>query len=229
MSAGKNLTARCPTGCEVWLHPNAVAAHRDHCPGVPWTDRRLPVSEVLLAGDQAPVALDICPDDVLALPTFSDDRTKRYVPGLYLREEVRRGIVVRSPLEGVTGRRWWRAVRLAAKREVPRDGTFDPLGFEALERHLGIADSLVTCGICGDDLTPGHLDRHQRTNSVCRFLGDTAQVHKLWDAGYRDPYSLRHEGLPLTWYQLNGRAAWKNRLHVVPFRFWNAILLAPDP
>lgn len=25
------LTARCPYGCEVWLHPKAVAPHADRC------------------------------------------------------------------------------------------------------------------------------------------------------------------------------------------------------
>jgi hypothetical protein len=229
MSTGKNLTARCLGGCEVWLHPKAVPAHTDRCPRVPWTDRRLPVSEVLLAGDQARQALEICPDEVLALPTFSKDRGQRYVPGLYLREEVRLGIVVRSPLEGITGRRWWRAFRLAAQQGTPRDRAFDPAGFDALERSLGIAGTLVTCEICGDDLPPGRLGHHQRTNSVCRFLADTATVQRLWDTGYRDPYSLRHEGLPLTWYQLKSRVAWRDRLHIVPFRLWNAVLLAPEP
>ena len=32
------LTARCTYGCEVWLHPRAVAPHRDRCAGHRWTD-----------------------------------------------------------------------------------------------------------------------------------------------------------------------------------------------
>lgn len=35
MTKCEYLTARCPTGCEVWLHPKAVTPHEARCPGHP--------------------------------------------------------------------------------------------------------------------------------------------------------------------------------------------------
>lgn len=60
---------------------------------------------------------------------------------------------------------------------------------------------------------------------MCRFLADTAEVRTFWKLGYRDPYRVRDQGVPITWTELNRRVAWRNRLHVVRFRLWTAVLL----
>ncbi len=221
------LTARCPFGCEVWLHPRAVTPHADRCPGHPWTDKRVPVTQVILADADAARARDICPPEVLHEPRFSDDRLMKPRPKMYLHAALVGGIVVESPLKGVTGRRWWTVVR-AASEQGGTDAARDADEFLRLERRLGLADHFVCCDICGNDTTPRGQAIHRRTNSVCRFLADTAEVHTFWDLGYRDPYSVRDQGVPITWTELNSRVAWRNRLHVVRFRLWTSVLIRAD-
>lgn len=141
------LTARCPFGCEVWLHPRAVGPHADRCPGHPWTDDRLPVTQVTLADDDAERARRICPPDTLHRPTFSGDRLLKPRPGMYLRVGLVSGIVVESPLERVTGRRWWTVVRTADERSQSTDAASDPDEFLHLEQQLGLAGHFVRCDI----------------------------------------------------------------------------------
>lgn len=220
------LTARCPHGCEVWLHPKAVVPHGHRCEGVPWTDHRRPITEVLLAEDAAELARSFLPPEVLHRPEFSDDRLLRPKPGMYLRVDVVAGVVVRSPLAEVSGRRWWTVVRTAAEVGRAIDAAFDAQGFERLEHELGTADTLVRCEVCGDDVSRRGLRNHQARNSVCRSLANVTEVRTFWDLGYRDPYGLRDRGVPLTWAELNGRVHWRNRLHVIPFRLWTAVLIS---
>ena len=65
-------------------------------------------------------------------------------------------------------------------------------------------------------------------SSLCRFLSDTAEVRTFWDLGYRDPFSLRADGVPTTWTELNSRTHWRNQVHIVRFRLWTAVLISMD-
>ena len=233
MTKCEYLTARCPTGCEVWLHPKAVTPHETRCPGHPWTDRRRPASEFLLGDEAADQARQLCPAEYLREPEFSSDRILNPRPGMYLRVGITTGIVVRSPLDTITGRRWWAVLRAAAEQGRP----FDPGGsvddFLEVEQFLGLQGNFVRCIVCGDDVKPRGLKAHRRSNSVCRYLADIAEVQQYWALGYRDPYRLQDDGVPITWTELNQRACWRNRLHIVRFRLWTAVLIStastPDP
>ena len=224
MTKCEYLTARCPYGCEVWLHPKAVGPHAERCPGYRWTDSRRPVTEVLLGLAHADEARAVLPASVLIEPTFSGDRLLKPRPGMRLHTDATNGVVVRSPLPGVTGRRWWIVTRAAVQAGHDVESAFSPACFASLEQSLGLVDHFQRCDICGDDLTKRGLRGHQRTNSGCRFLSDTAEVRTFWDLGYRDPFSLRADGVPITWAELNSRARWRNRVHIVRFRLWTAVM-----
>ena len=107
------LTARCPYGCKVWLHPRAVGPHGDRCPGHRWTDNRMPVTQVALSDQQADLARLICPPTQLLRPSFSGDRLLNPRPGMRLHDSLVAGVVVQSPFPDVTGRRWWTVLRAA--------------------------------------------------------------------------------------------------------------------
>ena len=224
MTKCEYLTARCPYGCEVWLHPKAVVPHAGRCRGIPWTESRRPVTEVLLANEDADDARTLLPSSVLAKPEISGDRLLNPRPGMRLHDSAVQGIVVRSPLDGVTGRRWWTVARAAIADGRSIEPAFCTDGFAALERLLELEDHFVRCDVCGDDMTARGLRGHQRSNSVCRFLSDVAEVRTFWELGYRDPFSLRDEGVPITWTELSSRAHWRNRTHIIRFRLWTAVL-----
>jgi hypothetical protein len=212
------LTARCPYGCEVWLHPRAVAPHHDRCPGHRWTDQRLPVTQTVLSDEQADLARVICPPEQLHRPDFSGDRLLNPRPGMRLHDGLVAGVVVESPVPAVTGRRWWTVVRTGHEQGWSTDLALEPESFHHLEQQLGLVDRFASCTICGDDITPNRMKNHHKTNSVCRFLADTAEVRTFWKLGYRDPYLLQGDGIPITWTELNSRVAWRTRLHIVRFR-----------
>ena len=220
------LTARCPYGCEVWLHPRAVGPHGDRCPGHRWTDIRMPVTQVALSDQQAELARLICPPAQLLRPSFSGDRLLNPRPGMRLHDSLVAGAVVQSPFPDITGRRWWTVLRAAHEQGWDTDPTLYPEGFHHLEQQLGIVDHFASCTLCGDDITPNRMKAHHKTNSVCRFLSDTAEVRTFWKLGYRDPYVLQDDGVPITWTQLNSRVAWRTRLHIVRFRLWTAVLIS---
>lgn len=220
------LTARCPYGCEVWLHPRAVGPHGDRCPGHRWTDNRMPVTQVALSDQQADLARLICPPTQILRPTFSGDRLLNPRPGMRLHDSLVAGVVVQSPFPDVTGRRWWTVLRAAHEQGWDTDPTLHPGRFHHLEEQLGLVDHFASCAICGDDITPNRMKAHHKTNSVCRYLSDTAEVRTFWKLGYRDPYVLRDEGVPITWTELNSRVAWRTRLHIVRFRLWTAVLVS---
>lgn len=67
------------------------------------------------------------------------------------------------------------------------------------------------------------MNSHHKTNSVCRFLADNAEVRTFWRLGDRDPYLVQSDGVPITWTELNSRVDWRNRLHIVRFRLWTAV------
>jgi hypothetical protein len=221
------LTARCTRGCEVWLHPKAVEPHAGRCKGLPWTDRRRPVTQVFLDNEEAHEALQICPPELLDHPNFSEDRILKPRPGMYVHDHMNRGLVLRAPLPHVSGRRWWTVVRAAAHEGRAIDSGFAPDTFGRLEEELGLVDYLVGCATCGDDVKPRGLKAHRRSNSVCRFLADTAEVRTFWSLGYRDPYVLQADAVPTAWTELNSRVQWRNRLHIVRFRLWTAVLFRP--
>jgi len=192
------LTARCPYGCEVWLHPRAVGPHGDRCPGHRWTDNRMPVTQVALSDQQADLARLICPPTQLLRPSFSGDRLLNPRPGMRLHDSLVAGVVVQSPFPDITGRRWWTVLRAAHEQGWATDPALDPDGFHHLEKQLGLVDHFASCAICGDDITPNRMKAHHKVNSVCRFLSDTAEVRTFWKLGYRDPYVLQNDGVPIT-------------------------------
>lgn len=220
------LTARCPYGCEVWLHPRAVGPHGDRCPGHRWTDNRMPVTQVALSDQQADLARLICPPTQLLRPSFSGDRLLNPRPGMRLHDSLVAGVVVQSPFPDITGRRWWTVLRAAHEQGWATDPALDPDDFHHLEKQLGLVDHFASCAICGDDITPNRMKAHHKVNSVCRFLSDTAEVRTFWKLGYRDPYVLQNDGVPITWTVLNSRVAWRTRLHIVRFRLWTAVLIS---
>jgi hypothetical protein len=220
------LTARCPYGCEVWLHPRAVAPHRDRCAGHRWTDQRLPVTQIALFDEQADLARLICPPEQLQRPEFRGDRLRNPRPGMRLHGGLVAGVIVESPVPAVTGRRWWTVVRTSHEQGWSTDLALDPESFHHLEQQLGLVDRFASCTICGDDITPNRMKNHHKTNSVCRFLADTAEVRTFWKLGYRDPYVLQGDGVPITWTELNSRVAWRTRLHIVRFRLWTAVMVS---
>ena len=192
------LTARCPYGCEVWLHPRAVGPHGDRCPGHRWTDNRMPVTQVALSDQQADLARLICPPTQLLRPSFSGDRLLNPRPGMRLHDSLVAGVGVQSPFPDITGRRWWTVLRAAHEQGWATDPALDPDGFHHLEKQLGLVDHFASCAICGDDITPNRMKAHHKVNSVCRFLSDTAEVRTFWKLGYRDPYVLQNDGVPIT-------------------------------
>ncbi|HEX5266059.1 MAG TPA: hypothetical protein VFW24_04750, partial [Acidimicrobiales bacterium] len=60
----------------------------------------------------------------------------------------------------------------------------------------------------------------------CRWIRAAAQVRLAWDQGWRDPFSLGR-GTPLTWAELQRTVRWRNRIRVVRFPLWTAVLLSP--
>lgn len=115
------------------------------------------------------------------------------------------------------------------------DLALQPASFHHLEQQLGLVDRFASCTICGDDITPSRMKNHQKTNSVCRFLADTVGVRTFWKLGYRDPYLLQGNGIPITWTEMQSRVtwtemqsrvAWRARLHIVRFRLWTAVMIS---
>jgi hypothetical protein len=220
------LTARCPQGCETWLHPRAVWPHTndpERCRRRPWVDDL--VDDALIS---APVAQDIAsilPDQLVSRPRFSTDRLLNPGPDQYLRIGVTAGVVVRSPIAGVRAQRW-AVVVTAAERELGIGAihkALDPEGFAEIEQRLTEEGRLARCPVCGDALTTKGLAQHRARNTPCRWRRAAAEVRSLWGDGWRDPFTV--QDAPLKWGDLNGRAAWRRRIHIVPFPAWTAVLL----
>lgn len=128
------LTARCPSGCESWLHPRAVTAHVElsRCRGVPWVDNvedsaLVPEPAVTLFTERLPARL-------VGPVAVSQDRLSF---GLTERVplDVLHGVVVRSAVEGVSARRWVYVVRAAVERHVPQaiERALTAGGFDEIE------------------------------------------------------------------------------------------------
>lgn len=154
------------------------------------------------------------------------DRACTPRPGMRLHDSLVAGVVVQSPFPDVTGRRWWTVLRAAHEQGWDTDPALDHDCFHHLEKQLGLVDHFTSCATCGDDITPNRMKAHHRTNSVCRFLSDTAEVNTFWNLGYSDPYVLQDDGVPITWTELNSRVAWRTRLHIIRFRLWTAVMIS---
>jgi ribosomal protein S27E len=216
------LTVRCQD-CECWLHPRAVPSHEIRCPGRPW------VTDIgrttLVTGELAEQLCRLLPEDLLGRPTFSAERLLSPGPGEFLHPEVCHGIVVASPVPGVSSRVWAQIAR-AGLREGGESAVRQAMtadGFAELRATLAV--DLVECAHCGQALTERGLATHQRTNIACRWGRAVTRVRDLWVEGRRDPWSV--PGAPLEWGSLNAKACWRRRLEVVRFPRWTAVLLAP--
>ena len=222
MTKSHYLTVRCQD-CECWLHPRAVPSHELRCTGRPW------VADIgrttLVTGELAEQLRRLLPEDLLGRPTFSAERLLAPGPGEFLRPEVCHGIVVASPVPGVSSRVWAQIARAGLREggESALRQAMTAKGFAELRAQLGI--DLVDCAHCGEALTDRGLATHQRTNAACRWGRAVAQVRDLWAEGGRDPWSV--PGAPLEWGALKAKASWRRRLEVVRFPRWTAVLLAP--
>lgn len=222
------LTARCPAGCEAWLHPKAVKPHieLDRCRGVPWLDDA--PDAVLVAAPDAETLERVLPPALVARPNFSYDRLLARDQPEYLRIDVCRGITVRSPIADVPARRWVH-VAVAAARDYGEAGIRRAVtapGFAELERELIDSGQFLECPDCHEFVKLKGLNLHRTRNVACRWRRAASEVENAWRQGWRDPYSI--PGAPLTWSDLRATSMWRRRLHPVAFPKWTAVLLAPD-
>ena len=229
MTRTKYLTARCPTGCEAWLHPQALAGHLrpGRCRGHAWVEDL--DDAVLVAAPVAATLTRVLPAEYVDRPTFSEDRILRRgpMPGDYLRDEVYQGIAVRSPVDGVRASRWL-LVATAAARASGDDGVREALdgdGFADLERDLVDPADVVECPTCHDVVRRRGLGSHLAKNTACRWRRAAAEVRERWEQGARDPWSV--PGAPLKWSDLQARREWRRRLSPVRFPAWVAVLVEP--
>ena len=221
------LTARCPTGCEMWLHPRAVDAHvlLGRCRGTPWIEDV--EDEALVPEPAASMFIDRVPSHLVRPINVSEDRLIRLRLTERVRDDVLHGIVVRSPVEGVRARRWVYVVTAAVERHGPQviDRAVTPIGFQEVEGELDVNDRLVDCPDCGDTVARSGISLHRSKSTLCRWRRAATEVRALWDAGWRDPFTV--PGAPLKWDQLQGKAAWRRRVRTVEFPRWVAVLLSP--
>jgi hypothetical protein len=221
------LTARCPSGCECWLHPRAVSAHLQpgRCQGRPWTDR-VP-NETLVPAPVADVVRGILDPPLVRLVMVSQDRILGLRSSEYVRDEVLQGIVVRSPLEGVKARRWVSIVLAALDRHGPLTVKLacTPAGFVELETTFDRPHSRGDCPHCGQKIPLRTMKQHQARNTLCRWQRAAHAVRTLWADGWRDPFVI--PSAPLRWDELQRRAYWRRRTQTVVFPRWVAVLILP--
>jgi hypothetical protein len=223
------LTARCPQGCEAWLHPLAVEPHlldADRCRKRPWVDEI--ADEALVSAPLAEDIVQVLPARLLTRPTFSEDRLRSPNPDNYIRIDLCQGVMVRSPVPGVRAQRW-AVVTSAAARERGAPAiqmATTASGFRELEQQLTAEGRLTQCPICTDTTMVKGLRNHQARNRACRWRVAAAEVRRLWAEGFRDPYSV--DGAPLKWGDLNARATWRRRTRVVRFPAWTAVLIRAE-
>ena len=221
------LTARCPTGCESWLHPRAVEAHIEpgRCRGKPWVDDLQ--DDALIPEPAASTFSQRMPAHLVGPVNVSQDRLGRFHPAERLRYDVLDGIVVRSPIDGVRARRWLYVVTAAIERHGPQvvDRALTPVGFREVERELDPDGWLVDCPDCGDAVGRSGIKLHRARSTLCRWKRAETEVRTLLDEGWRDPFTV--PGAPLKWDLLQAKAAWRRRVRTVEFPRWTAVLLSP--
>lgn len=220
------LTARCPGGCEVWLHPRAVEPHVEfgRCRGKPWVDEV--EDSALVPKPAAALFIERLPSSLIGPVNVSQDRVLRHRSTQGVRDEVLQGILVRSPVDGVRARRWVCVVMSAVERHGSEaiERAVTSAGFEEIERKLG-EDWLVDCPDCGDTVGASSINLHRATSTLCRWKRAAAEVRELWDAGWRDPFTV--PGAPLGWEGLQARVAWRRRTRTIEFPRWVAVLISP--
>jgi hypothetical protein len=230
MGRSTYLTVRCPTGCEVWLHPLALPRHVEggRCRGRPWVDD-LP-DTAAIPPRYAPLLLSVLDESLLGVVgTPGSTRVqwpdgRRRIPSPMHSSRWR----MRSPLEGVPARRWL-AVAVAAADRWGSDGVrqaLEPDRFEEFETQLLPPGAYVICPICGAFIHARHLRQHQSMNAACLWRRAAAEVRCAWSDGWRDPWSI--PGAPTTWAELSATVRWARRLRTIPFPRWVAVLLPVD-
>lgn len=229
MGRAAYLTARCPTGCEAWLHPYALDKHVEgRCRGHPWVDD-LPDTAVI-PNSYADVILGVVDETLVSLVALErssrvdarDGRLRNPAPdhgGLFR---------IHSPLDGITARRWL-VVALAAADRWGTDGVRQALQadrFRDLEEELLVPGSYVDCPTCGTFVNTSALRAHQRTSASCAWRGAALEVRCAWRDGWRDPCSI--PDAPKAWSQLSGSTKWRRRVRTTVFPRWIAVLLPPS-
>jgi hypothetical protein len=228
MGRAAYLTARCPTGCEAWLHPHAVDRHVDgRCRGRPWVDD-VPDTVVVPAA-YADLLLGVLDEALVGLVSL--ERSPRVDPRDGRRRAEAPGsggtFRIRSPLGGVAARRWL-VVATAAVDRWGIDGARQaqrPDRFAELQHELLAPGAYAECPGCGAFVSTSALRSHQAKSASCLWRRAALEVRCAWRDGWRDPCSVR--GAPTTWGELSA-SRWRRRLHTVPFPRWIAVLLPPN-
>lgn len=228
MGRATYLTARCPTGCEAWLHPKALPLHAEvRCRGHPWVDD---LSDTAVVPDAYTELLLGLGDDV-AVGVVDPGHLSRIDPGdgrCRHRPPTPSGVLrVHSPVPGVSARRWL-VVALAAADRWGADGVRRAVradGFYTLETELVLPGTYTECPVCGAFVAARVLGQHQRMSATCWWQRAAAEVRAAWRDGWRDPYTV--PGAPTTWTDLSRSAGWRRRLRTVPFPRWIAVLVSP--
>lgn len=214
------LTARCPLGCESWLHPAAVRAHLEpgRCRRHPWVDD---VTEsVIVQGGSVRRPMDWVPARFVAGP-----RPDWPPLGMLNGEEA---IAISSPIQGVAPREWLQVVEaaLAVQGTEVVARALDPVCFSDLRTQYGQPGRLVVCDHCGCTVERRGLTSHQARSARCHWARAAGQVRLAWAACWRDPFRLGGD-TPLSWTELQRTVQWRNRVGVVSFPQWAAVLVAP--
>jgi hypothetical protein len=228
MGRSAYLTARCPTGCEAWLHPYALDQHVDgRCRGHPWVDD-LPDTAVIPASstDMILGTLDEALISTVGLEGSSrvDARDGRLRNPAPLHAGSFR---LHSPLDGIRARRWL-VVALAAADRWGSDGVgqaLEPERFRELENELLAPGSYLDCPVCGAFVSSRALRNHQTTSASCGWRRAAFEVRCAWRHGWRDPCSVPQA--PKTWGELSRSSRWKRQLRTTVFPRWIAVLLPP--
>lgn len=220
------LMARCPTGCESWLHPRAVEGHLQpgRCSGRAWVDTV--EDSALVPQPDASLLVERVPPELVGPLEVSEDRM-RFSSTPRLCADVVQGIVIRSPIQGVSARRWLYIVRAATDRQGPDaiERAITPGGFAEFERELNADDWLVDCPDCGETVKRSRINLHRAGSTRCRWERARTEVRALWEIGYRDPFSV--PTAPLDWEALRRTATWRRRVRTIEFPRWVAVMVSP--
>jgi hypothetical protein len=210
------FTARCPVGCECWLHRYAVAGHLTRCGGFPWVDDGIG-DEAMVSDEEARAVMTVLPEELWDVPDHAG-----VVHGWFHGEVVTSFL---SPFPGIAPRRWSQvaAAALAAGIVEPA-GLLDVDTFRRVERTLALTRNLAVCDRCGMTVRRGGLSVHKASNQRCRWIYAAEEVRRLWADGWRDPYTV--PGTPLIWGDLQ-KARWRSRVRAVRFPLWMAVLISP--
>ena len=143
-----------------------------------------------------------------------------------LHAEVVHGIVVRSPIQGVSARRWVYVVRAATDSQGPHaiERAITPGGFAELEGGLDADAWLVDCPDCGETVKRSRINLHRAASTRCRWQRARTEVRALWEIGYRDPFSM--PTAPLDWEALRRTATWRRRVRTIEFPRWVAVMVS---